>query len=200
MTSSTDLSVDELLLLQENQYHVSNYITSNVKPIGSERKIGQVTNPSNRFVSEIKSSLKLVELEYNNDSSILSEVRDDFRPLATAAKINHEMEPLIYHSYPKHSFRSATHGVDSFLHPQKFHPNVTGHVQTVNPTSFFRAPHSSTISRYHHSNSSRSIPPVFTHPFQCTRERFQVNSVGRPILRNNNYHHALPMYTFKIRR
>ncbi|CAF0785658.1 unnamed protein product [Adineta ricciae] len=200
MTSATDLSVDELLLLQENQHHVSNYITSNVKPIGSERKIGQVINRSNRFVSENKSSLKPIELGYKNDSSILSEVRDDFRPLATIGKINNEMEPLIYHSYPKHSSLLASHGVDNFLHPQKFHPNVIGRVQTVNPTSFFRAPHPLTISRYLHSNSSRSIPPVFTHPFQCTRERFQVNSIGRPILRNNSYHHLLPMHTLKIRR
>lgn len=35
MTTSIDPSVDELLLLQENQYHRQNYfVLTNVKPIG----------------------------------------------------------------------------------------------------------------------------------------------------------------------
>ncbi len=41
---------------------------------------------------------------------------------------------------------------------------------------------------------------MFTAPFQCTRERFQVNSIGRPILRTHNYNHLSQVHPFKIRR
>jgi len=41
---------------------------------------------------------------------------------------------------------------------------------------------------------------MFTAPFQTTRERFQVNSIGRPILRANNYNHLSQVHPFKIRR
>ncbi len=34
MTTSIDPSVDELLLLQENQYHQPNFVFANIKPIG----------------------------------------------------------------------------------------------------------------------------------------------------------------------
>jgi hypothetical protein len=34
MSTSIDLSVDELLLLQENQYHMPNFVFANIKPIG----------------------------------------------------------------------------------------------------------------------------------------------------------------------
>jgi hypothetical protein len=34
MTTSIDPSVDELLLLEENQYHIPNFVLANVKPIG----------------------------------------------------------------------------------------------------------------------------------------------------------------------
>jgi hypothetical protein len=34
MTTSIDPSVDELLLLEENQYHMPNFVFANVKPIG----------------------------------------------------------------------------------------------------------------------------------------------------------------------
>ena len=47
---------------------------------------------------------------------------------------------------------------------------------------------------------SRPIPPVFAAPMQCTRERFQVNSIGRPILRTNNYARLLQATSFKARR
>jgi hypothetical protein len=40
MTTSIDPSVDELLLLEENQSHMSNFVLTNIKPIGvsSEKK------------------------------------------------------------------------------------------------------------------------------------------------------------------
>ncbi len=43
MTTSIDLSVDELLLLQENQYHMSNFVLANVKPIGVSRVMSLIS-------------------------------------------------------------------------------------------------------------------------------------------------------------
>jgi len=34
MTTSIDPSIDELLSLQENQYHMPNLVFANIKPIG----------------------------------------------------------------------------------------------------------------------------------------------------------------------
>ena len=46
-----------------------------------------------------------------------------------------------------------------------------------------------------------TITPMFTAPFQCCpRERFQVNSIGRPILRANNYNSISSLHSFKVRR
>ena len=39
MTTSIDLSVDELLLLEENQHRISNFLFTNVKPIGVSENI-----------------------------------------------------------------------------------------------------------------------------------------------------------------
>ena len=44
---------------------------------------------------------------------------------------------------------------------------------------------------------TRTTPPMFSAPFQCHRERFQVNSIGRPILRTKN---SLQGYHLKVRR
>jgi hypothetical protein len=59
-------------------------------------------------------------------------------------------------------------------------------------------------SQYHVRNSflnicqqTRTTSPMFSAPFQCHRERFQVNSIGRPILRTNN---LLQGYHLKVRR
>jgi hypothetical protein len=72
------------------------------------------------------------------------------------------------------------------------------------PTSRFFNPHSSQLYSgnpfLNVCQQTRSVPPVFTTPFQCTRERFQVNSIGRPILRTNNYNHLSQVHNFKIRR
>jgi hypothetical protein len=45
MTTSIDLSIDELLLLEENQYHMSNLVLANIKPIGVSE-----TDRSNLFL------------------------------------------------------------------------------------------------------------------------------------------------------
>lgn len=44
---------------------------------------------------------------------------------------------------------------------------------------------------YHSTRSFLSVTavPVFTAPFHSSRERFQVNSMGRPIVRAQNHHH-----------
>ena len=43
--------------------------------------------------------------------------------------------------------------------------------------------------------------PVFTAPFHSSRERFQVNSMGRPIVRpQNHHHHQSQMRGYPIRR
>jgi hypothetical protein len=34
MTTSIDPSVDELLLLEEHQHHIPNFVFANIKPIG----------------------------------------------------------------------------------------------------------------------------------------------------------------------
>jgi hypothetical protein len=46
---------------------------------------------------------------------------------------------------------------------------------------------------------SVSAVPVFTAPFHSSRERFQVNSMGRPIVRPQN-HHPSQMRGYSIRR
>lgn len=69
---------------------------------------------------------------------------------------------------------------------------------------------SSSINRFppphHHRQSSnrstflniyqqiRSRQPIFTNPFHSTRERFQVNSIGRPIFRTTNNNHLFQVY------
>ncbi|UJR36189.1 hypothetical protein I4U23_028923 [Adineta vaga] len=176
MTTSIDLSVDELLLLQENQYQLSNcYLSTKVKPIGSERKIGQIVNTSDQFTSQIKPSLIPIQQEYDNNSS------NSFETLN-----NYLSQQQI-----------------SLLNQQKVHTTFATRIQTGNPLPSFRVPQMSTTNRYFPPNGSpqaRSVPSVFTTPFQGTRERFQVNSIGRPILRNNHYNHLLQVHGFKIRR
>ena len=47
--------------------------------------------------------------------------------------------------------------------------------------------------------TTRSGLPVFAAPFHFPRERFQVNSIGRPILRTQNYHHPFG-YNSQVRQ
>ena len=48
--------------------------------------------------------------------------------------------------------------------------------------------------------ANRSVLPVFSAPFHCPRERFQVNSIGRPILRPQHYQYHSHGFSYPVRR
>ncbi|CAF1481686.1 unnamed protein product [Adineta steineri] len=218
MTTSIDPSVDELLLLQEKQYHIPNFVVTNVKPIGAERKIGQLTNSSTQLISQkqlghpvnMDSMLK----EDNNylNSSETSSLYDYFHLSSTEQPILYPTKTELELLTDNSSQISNNYNYQQYaLSPtqQQLHPSVITRPQTakripqVYPTSRFSIPNSSHFNSKNPfvniSQQKRSIPPVFTTPLQCTRERFQVNSIGRPILRTNNYSHFSQVHSFKIR-
>ncbi len=140
------------------------------------------------------------------------------------------MESLTAPSYYNHSPRPSTHLIDNYNYQrqtsftrQKYDQSIltrphtdlnknyisaktipSFHAPQTYPTNQFFSPHSSQLySRnpfLNISQQTRSVPPIFTPPFQCTRERFQVNSIGRPILRGNNHNHTSQVHSFKVRQ
>ncbi|CAF1384062.1 unnamed protein product [Adineta steineri] len=218
MTTSIDPSVDELLLLQEKQYHIPNFVFTNVKPIGAERKIGQLTNSSTQLISQKQlghpMNMDFMLKEDNNYliSSEASSLYDYFHLSSTEQPIHYptknelglltDNSSQISNNYNYQQYRSSL--IQQQLHPSVItRPQTAKRIPQVYPTSRFSIPNSSQFNSKNPfvniSQQKRSIPPVFTTPLQCTRERFQVNSIGRPILRTNNYSHFSQVHSFKIR-
>ncbi|CAF2400245.1 unnamed protein product [Rotaria sp. Silwood2] len=255
MTTSIDPSVDELLLLQENQYRIQNFVLANLKPIGAERKIGQPSNTSTQFISPTKSSLLSSQrmnidftsrdIEENNNlfeipsfnSSIepsTMSIYDNFHFSSIDEPIIHEtnndLELLTYHPFYNYSSSlasstndsSTTHLFDNYNYQrqissssivqQKVNQSTSTQIQTEKTIPSFYVPQTYSTNQFFIPNSCQPYSrnsfinvcqqtrPVFTSPFQCTRERFQVNSIGRPILRANNYTRFSQITGFKFRR
>ncbi|CAF1009063.1 unnamed protein product [Rotaria sordida] len=251
MTTSIDPSVDELLLLQENQYPIPNFVFANLKPIGAERKIGQPSNTSTQMKSSLLSLQRMNmdftsrNIEENNNSfeiptfnssikSSTMSIYDNFRfssidePIIH--KTNNDLELLTYHPFYNHSSTnnsSTTHLLGNYNYPQqisssssssssivqqKLNQSISTQIQTKKTIPSFRIPQTYPTNQFFIPNSCQPYSrnslinvyqqsrPVFSTPFQCTRERFQVNSIGRPILRTNNYTRLSQAPNFKIRR
>ncbi|CAF1410937.1 unnamed protein product [Rotaria magnacalcarata] len=253
MATSLDPSVDELLLLQENQYPIPNLVFANIKPIGAERKIGQPSNATIQSIVPTKPSslqrfIDPIDMDYFTSSdidetsnclnSLTTSIYDQLHFSSMNESGNNELDAFPYHRFSNHSISSgsSTSGNSSTTHSPRsssyfidnhnyqrqpsiaqprFSPSIPTQMQTgktmtsfrtqqMCPTSQFFIPNSSqTHSRNPFLNiyqQSQPFQPIFTAPMQCTRERFQVNSIGRPILRANNYTRLLQATSFKARR
>ncbi|CAF0924149.1 unnamed protein product [Rotaria sp. Silwood1] len=257
MTTSIDPSVDELLLLQENQYPMPNFVFANLKPIGAERKIGQPSHASTQSISQTKSSLLSLQqmnmdfisrdIDENNNAFEIPSFNSSIKPSTMSIfdnfhlssidesiihETNNNLEILNYHPLYNHSLSSTSSTNDnSSIHllnnynyqrpissssssivQRKLNQSIASQIQTEKTIPSFRVPQTYPSNQFFIPNSclpySRNSfinvyqkpRPVFSTPFQCTRERFQVNSIGRPILRANNYIRLSQATGFKVRR
>lgn len=113
------------------------------------------------------------------------------------SQTNNEIDRLTYHSSPFYHQQ-----ISSSLIQQKFNPlPIPSFSATQNySNNRFSSQYYSRNPFVNICQQTRPIPPIFSTPLQRTRERFQVNSIGRPILRTNNYNHLSQVHHFKIRR
>jgi hypothetical protein len=131
--------------------------------------------------------------------------RFHFSPIDESPIMN-EYEFSTYPSFATYSSSSIAHSPRSPSHSiyQRQIPTLTTQIstsgsnkfcatQTYPPSRFYPPQHYGRNSFLNICQQTRSTPPA---PFQCHRERFQVNSIGRPILRTNLLHG----HNFKVRR